>query len=202
MALKKNKVKFGLTNVYYARITGWSVDGTPVYEIPVRLPGAVNLSIDANGEADNFYADNSVYYVINNNAGYSGDLEIALVPTEFATNILGEVLDGNGVLAERNDSELTEFALAFEFSGDKNKIRHWMYRCSASRPKTESSTTEESTEVKTETLSIKAAALPNGFVKSKTCESTEESVYLNWFKNVYYPSVKAKSTVAATTTKE
>lgn len=77
-----------------------------------------------------------------------------------------------------------------------------MYRCSASRPKTESSTTEEDTEVKTETLSIKAAALPNGFVKSKTCESTEESVYLNWFKNVYYPSVKAKSAVATTTNKE
>ena len=68
----------------------------------------------ANGEAENFYADNGVYYVINNNSGYEGDLEIALVTTDFATDILGETLDEKGVLVERNDAELTEFAIAFE----------------------------------------------------------------------------------------
>jgi hypothetical protein len=31
-----------------------------------------------------------VYYVINNNAGYEGDLEVALITTDFATTILGE----------------------------------------------------------------------------------------------------------------
>jgi len=46
-------------------------------------------------------SDNGVYYVINNNAGYTGDLEIALITTEFATEILGEVLDNNGVLVDR-----------------------------------------------------------------------------------------------------
>lgn len=63
------------------------------------------LSIDANGENENFYADNSVYYVINNNAGYDGDLEVALITTDFATAILGEQLDAKGVLVERNDAE-------------------------------------------------------------------------------------------------
>ena len=72
--MKKNKVKFGLTNVYWAKIFQWAVDKdgnatSPAYQTPVRLPGAVSLSIDANGENENFYADNSVYYVINNNSG-------------------------------------------------------------------------------------------------------------------------------------
>ena len=85
---KKNKVKFGLQNVYWAKINEWGEDHdgnktVPAYGPSKHLPGAVSLSIDANGEAENFYADNGVYYVINNNAGYTGDLEIALITTEF-----------------------------------------------------------------------------------------------------------------------
>lgn len=197
MALKKNKVKFGLNKVHYAKITAWSEDGVPTFATPVRIPGAVSLSIDASGGADNFYADNGVYYVINNNSGYEGDLEIALVTTDFATEILGEKLDNNGVLVESNDAELAQFALLFEFEGDKNKIRHVLYCCSASRPATESSTTEEETEVKTETLSLKATALPDGLVKSKTCENTDETTYNNWYKSVYIPVTTAKSASSA-----
>lgn len=199
MALKKNKVKFGLNKVHYAKITSWTDDGVPTFATPVRIPGAVSLSIDASGGADNFYADNGVYYVINNNSGYEGELEIALVTTDFATEILGEKLDNNGVLVESNDAELAQFALLFEFCGDKNHIRHVLYCCSASRPATESATTEEETEVKTETLSLKATALPDGLVKSKTCENTDETTYNNWYKSVYIPvtSAAAKSTSSA-----
>ena len=202
MANKKNKVKFGLNNVHWAKITQWSADGTtPVYADPVRLPGAVSLSMDANGENEPFYADNCVYYVMNNNSGYEGDLEIALVTTEFATEILGEILDNNGVLVERNDAEPAQFALMFEFEGDKHKIRHWLYWCSASRPATEGQTTEDSKEVKTESLSLTAAALPTGLVKSKTCESTDETTYNNWYKMPYNPDTSVKTTATTTTTK-
>jgi phi13 family phage major tail protein len=205
MALKKNKVKFGLNKVHWAKITAWSDDGVPTFATPVRLPGAVSLSVDASGGADNFYADNGVYYVINNNSGYEGDLEVALITTDFATEILGEQLDSKGVLVERNDAELAQFALLFEFEGDKNKIRHVLYCCSASRPATESSTTEEETEVKTETLSLKATALPSGLVKSKTCENTDETTYNNWYNAVYIPTAattnSTTNTRSASTTK-
>ena len=197
MAMEKNKVKFGLNKVHWAKILSFDNEGIPTFATPVRLPGAVSLSIDAEGEAENFYADNGVYYVINNNSGYEGDLEIALVTTDFATEILGEKLDNNGVLIEKNDAELAQFALLFEFCGDKNHIRHVLYCCSASRPATESATTEEETEVKTETLSLKATALPDGLVKSKTCENTDETTYNNWYKSVYIPVTTAKSASSA-----
>lgn len=203
MAQKKNKVKFGLTNVYWAKIFQWSPDEngnqvTPAYADPVRLPGAVSLSIDAEGGPENFYADNMVYYVISNNSGYTGDLEVALVTTEFATEILGDILDNNGVLVEKNDAEPAQFALMFEFLGDKHHIRHVLYCCSVTRPATESSTTEESTEVKTETLSLTATALPTGLVKAKTCESTDEDTYNNWFKRPYNPNITKEAATAKT----
>ena len=191
MALEKNKVKFGLNKVHYAKILSFDDEGVPTFAEPVRIPGAVSLSIDAEGEASNFYADDGVYYVLNNNSGYTGDLEIALVPLDFATDILGEQLDKNGVLTENNTAEVSQFALLFEFSGDKNKIRHCLFCCSASRPATESSTIEAEKEVKTETLSLTATALNNGLVKTKTCEQTSLDVYNNWYKSVYMPDFTA-----------
>lgn len=96
---KSNKVKFGLKNCHYAKAT-FDEDGSVTYAKPVRIPGAVSLSMDANGEIEPFYADNIAYYVVNNNSGYEGDLEIALIPESFLTDIMHEELDGNGVLAE------------------------------------------------------------------------------------------------------
>lgn len=197
--MEKNKVKFGLTRVHYAKIKSYDENGVPTYDTPVRLPGAVSLSIDASGEPENFYADNGVYYVINNNSGYEGDLEVALIPTDFLTNILNEILDSNGVLVETNDAETVEFALLFEFSGDKHKIRHVFYRCSVTRPATESSTTEEDTEVQTETLSLTATALENGMVKAKTSESTSTEIYDNWYTGVYGYTLGTTDAVDTTT---
>lgn len=187
MSQNKNKVKFGLNNVHYAKITGFAEDGTPAYAEPIRIHGAVSFSFDPTGESENFYADNGVYYVINNNSGYEGELEIALIPTEFEKDILGETLDDKGVLVEKSNAELSQFALLFEFNGDKKKIRHVLYCCSASRPKSESGTTEDSKEVKTETLSFKSTPLADGLVKSKTCEETNETAYSDWYKAVYMP---------------
>lgn len=36
MALQKNKVKFGLNKVHYAKITAWSDEGVPTFATPVR----------------------------------------------------------------------------------------------------------------------------------------------------------------------
>lgn len=187
-AMEKNKVKFGLNKVHYAKITGYDEEtGMPIYATPVRIPGAVSISVDAEGEAENFYADDSVYYVINNNSGYTGELELALIPLDFLQEILGERLDGHGVLFERTTDEVAQFAIMFEFSGDKHKIRHVLYCCTASRPNTEGSTIEESKEVKTETLSFTASPLVNGLVKGKTTEATSQSTYDDWYKTVPMP---------------
>ena len=190
MAMEKNKVKFGLNKVHFA-MCHIDDDGNATYDTPVRIPGGVSLSVNPSGEPENFYADNRVYYVINNNSGYEGDLELALLSLEFRKDVLGEILDQKGVLVEKNDAELKQFALLFEFSGDKNKIRHCLFCCSASRPATESSTIEDEKEVKTETLSLTATALNSGLVKTKTCEKTDAEVYENWYKAVYMPNLAA-----------
>ena len=181
--MDKNKVKYGLKNVHYAPLT--FNNGVPSYAAPIPIPGAVSLSMSVNGTPENFYADDGVYYVINNNMGYDGDLEIALIPESFRTGPLGESLDANNVLVERSDTQLAPFALLFEFAGDVKKVRHVLYNCTASRPNVEGNTKEESLEVKTETLTIKATPLPDGKVKAKTGDITDSTVYDGWYGSVY-----------------
>ncbi len=199
MADKNNKVKFNLKNAHYALLT-IAEDGTFSFGTPVAMPGSVSIALDANGEPENFYADGVAYYVINNNMGYEGDLELAMIPESFRTDILKEEMDSKGVLIENSEVELASFALLFEFDGDQKHIRHVMYNCSASRPGIEGKTNEDSKEVQTETLTIKATPLANGMVKAKTGDTTDATVYGDWYKTVYLPAAP-EAIVSASATK-
>lgn len=186
----KNKVKFNICNVHYAPLTQ-SASGEYSWDTPVPMPGAVSLSLDPQGEPESFYADGIEYYVINNNQGYDGDLELAMIPESFRTDILMEKADNNNVLVENSNSETGKFALLFQFDGDAKGVRHVFYNCSAARPNIEGKTTEDGREVQTETITIKARPLASGYVKAKTGDSTKATVFNNWYKNVYLPDAPA-----------
>lgn len=182
-----NKVKYNLKNVHAAKLTR-TEDGGYEYETPKAIPGAVSISLDAEGDSSPFYADGIVYFRSVSNNGYSGDLEMALIPEWFRTEILREELDKNGVLVENSAvAEMEKFALLFEFDGDVRCIRHVLYNCTASRPSIESETKEDTIEPGTETLSLTADPREDGLVKSRTGDSTSESTYAEWYKAVYIP---------------
>ena len=183
-----NKVKYNLKNVHAAKMTETVTAGvsTFTYATPKAIPGAVSISLDAEGESNPFYADGIVYFRTVTNNGYSGDLEIALIPEWFRTEILQETLDSKGVLMESSGvGESVKFALLFEFDGDVNAIRHVLYNCTASRPSIESETKEDTIEPGTETLSITADPRSDGLVKARTGDTTDAAAYANWYKEVY-----------------
>ena len=195
-----NKVKYNLKNVYAAKLTETVKDGvtTFTYDTPKPIPGAVSISLDAEGETKAFYADGIVYFRSVTNNGYSGDLEIALIPEWFRTEILQEVLDDKGVLVEKSGlSDTVKFALLFEFDGDIRSIRHVLYYCTASRPSLESETKEDTIEPGTEKLSITADPRSDGLVKARSGDTTDMAAYDNWYKAVYLPTETAASTGTA-----
>lgn len=181
-----NKVKFGLSNVHVSKIT-YANDGTISYGTPFAIKGAVNLTLDPEGDAADFFADNTKYFTASANQGYSGSLELALINDTFRTDILGETTDTNGALVENKDDTISDFALGFQIDGDSANRRFWLYSVSAARPSTSSQTIENSKEPVTDTLNITATArLTDGAVKVFMEKSqSNAAAYEGFFTAVY-----------------
>lgn len=189
-----NKVKYGLKNVYYATCT-IGANNTATYGTPVQWPGAVSLSLDAEGDTNKFRADNIDYYVSQSNSGYSGDFESALIPESFYKDVLGFIEDSKGVLVEDAGAPTKTFALLFQFEGDQKATRHVLYNCTCSRPSVASNTTDTTIEPVTETATITATSIHNNsldadIVKAKTNAATDTTTYESWFETVYQPTAQ------------
>lgn len=182
-----NKVKYGIEQVYYAVATQ-GTGGSLTYATPVALPGAVNLTLDAEGDTNPFYADNILYFQSTANNGYSGTLELALIPDSFLTDVLGQTADDNSILVEKSGTPVVEFALLFQFEGDANKTRHCMYRCTASRASVNGATTEASITPQTETLNLTCMPRINDKVVKSKVTDTQTTQWASWYTQVYEPS--------------
>ena len=187
-----NKIKFGLKNVFYAVAT-LATDGTATYSTPVAFPGAVSLSMEPQGEATTFYADNIAYWVSAGNNGYEGDLEVARVIDSFKQDILGYVKDSKDVLVEDMNTEAVHFALLFQFEGDEKATKHVMYNCTATRPAASGSTKEDSITPETESVTITAHSIYNSslqtdIVKAEANSGTNSTTYNSWNTAVYIPT--------------
>ena len=196
MAGTENKVKYNIKNVHVAPQTEKTVDGVTTYEYgtPKHISGAVSISLDAQGEVSKFYADGIAYFTASANNGYEGDLEIALVPSWFRTDILNEEQDKNGVLVENADKTVGTFALLFEFDGDVKGIRRCLYNCTCTRPAIASETKEETVDPGTESLTITNSPRKDGLVKVQTGPDTADGTYADWYKTVYVPAAITEET--------
>ena len=182
-----SKVFYGIQDVHIAKIT--EENGVITFGTPFAVKGAKGLNTDPEGgEATPFYADNIAYFIapaVNN--GYSGDLELAITPEEFLTQILGQVKDVNGVVFENADDTTARFALLFQAQGDAKNRRFCFYDCTATRPSRSNETKEENIEVGTDTLTITMNPRATDRMVKCYCEETAENktIYDAWFDGVY-----------------
>lgn len=183
--MSDNKITYGLKNVHVWPINSTSDAGVPTYGTVIKMPGAVELTQDAEGSSDPFYADDSIYYQGTANNGYSGSLTIADVVKAFLINVMGETADSNNAMIENADAQPKEFAMAFEFKGDAKKRRYLFWRCKATRPSVASKTKEDSISPNTAELNFSAMPrLDNSDVKAR-CEEGDDA-YENWYGSTPY----------------
>lgn len=163
-----NKVRYGLSNVHVGTVT--VEDGTPTFGTPTAYPGAVSITMTAEGEQSSFYADNIVYYVTDSNNGYTGDLEMAYLYDWFETQYLGSKESQEGMIVETSDNPTQMAYLMFQFEGDVNATKYIIYNMTFGRPDLEGNTKEDTTEPNTTTIPFTSVPLVTEFgnvVKSK-----------------------------------
>lgn len=196
MAGSSNKVVFGISNVHYAVLD--PEHGT--YGTPVAIPGAVKLSMTREGDSSKFYADNGSFVVFETNDGYSGDLEMAYVPSSALKALLNYIEDSHHIILEDSDATPVRFALMYEVSSNISEERFIFYDCVLSRPENEANTKTDSTDPDTQTMHITMSPhefawgqnatkkLTKGYVVNDT---NGASTYASWFTAVQTPTPSA-----------
>ena len=187
----EGKIKYGLENVHVAKLT--EKDGVITYGTPFKIPGAVDITVSAEGEITKFYADNIVYYKSVGNQGYSGSLEVAKIPDQFSTEIMGQEEDSNGALLENADDTISRFALMGEFKNDVKKRRFVYYDCVATRPEQSHHTQEENTDPQTDTLDIEMSPRTTDKMVKAVMElnDTNSEIFDTWYDEVYEKNAEA-----------
>lgn len=182
------RIRYGIKNAYYAVATD---DGTGAltYATPVTIPGAKSISLDAQGEGVDEFADNVTWWHGDTNNGYSGSIEFEDTASydTFIQTVMGQTKDSTtGVVTEKTSDEPKEFALGFQFelngSTDTGK-RVWLLRVKASRPSISGQTKESSIAVATNTINITALPRISDDAVKKSCVSSD-SAYSSWFSAV------------------
>ena len=189
--MPKDKVLFNLKNVHYAKQTA-SDDGAVTFATPVAVPGAVSLSLDAEGDVSKFYADGVAYYVCQSNNGYSGDLEVAMFPESMLTDIWGMTKSKNGLIVENANAAASNFALLFEVDGDITGRKYVLYNCSGTRPGVTGNTKNDSTDPDTQSSSLTVSPLKDGTIKAHTADDATEAVRKAWYTKVTMPTDAAE----------
>lgn len=188
--MSANKVTFGLEKVHIAFLDETSPT-QPAWEEPMPISGAVRWTPTPVGETSTFYADNGPYFTVTSNNGYTGELEMALIPDEILAKMLGWEVDDNGMIVEVADALPRKFALLGQVQGDKRNRRFVYYDCQATRPAKERQTKGENIEITGEVLNLTVSPIEiNGKTVVKgdlELSKTNAEAYNSFFDEVCVP---------------
>ena len=152
-----NKVEFGISNLYVGTYTVGTT-GSVTMGTPYHQAGAISFSPEEQSEANNFYADNVIYWSGYTGGTFEGDLEVAKFDDTFKTQFLGYIQKASdGGLAVVKNATKPKVYIAFQVEGDSESRRVIMYNCSLGGITREYATEEESIEPATETIAVTVA---------------------------------------------
>lgn len=174
----------GLRDVYYSLLKTDPVGGTPTYEKPVKIAGAISANVNPNASSATLFADDGPY----DTAATLGEisLELNMADLDLATQavLLGHTIEA-GVLKRKADDVPPWVAVGFRTLKSNGKYRYyWLNKGKFAVPEDDLQTKGDSIEFQTPTIS-------GSFVKRNSDdewqrvgdEDAEDFVKDDWFKS-------------------
>ena len=190
----ENKITFGVKNLHIA--TFKTEGGVITYDAPVKVPGTTQITLNAVGEDQAVYADDSIYYTISGSASYDGEITNFSISDDILTKVFGYKKDKNGAIIETNDDKTKPVAIMWETSGDVKNKRMILYNVQLKKANETFSTKTESTNAEPKTMGFTAAPRPTDYLLKAIIEDNSENAdqakaYKDFFTKVYEPEIIA-----------
>ena len=189
--MANNKVEFGISQLHVGTYTVED-DGTVTMGAPYHQKGAVSFSPEEQSEANNFYADNIVYWAGYTGGTFEGDLTVARFWDEFKTQFLGYVELDDGGLAIKKNAIKPNVYIAFQVEGDVESRRIILYNCSLGGINREYSTIEDTKEPVTETIPVTVTG-DNDTGLGMVSYTPDKAGYATLFTNPPAPALPSES---------
>lgn len=143
----------GLRDVYYALLKEDPVGGTPTYETPVKIAGAISANVNPNSSSATLFADDGPYDTAATLGEISLELNMADLPLSTQATLLGHSIS-NGVLSRKADDVPPWVAVGFRTLKSNGKYRYyWLNKGKFAIPEDDLQTKGDSIEFQTPTIS-------------------------------------------------
>jgi len=161
-------VLIGVDNLVYAKLVEGTdvVGGTPQYETPVRIPGAITANINPNSSVDTLFADDGPFDSTATTGQISLELNTADLPLEIQADLLGHVLE-NGILKRRANDVPPWVAIGFRSLKSNGHYRYtWLNKGKFGVP-------EQSNQTKGDSINWNTPTITGAFVKREADDEWE-----------------------------
>jgi len=143
----------GLRDVYYAKLLTDPAGGTPTYEAPKRLVGAISVNINPNSSSATLFADDGPADTSATLGEISLELNMADLPLEAQAELLGHKIT-SGVLSKKGGDVPPWVAVGFKTLKSNGSYRYyWLAKGKFATPEEDLKTKGDSIEFTTPTIS-------------------------------------------------
>ena len=189
----------GLDKLYYATITE-DASGNETYGTPKQLAKAITAELSIELNEATLYADDGQAEIVKEFKSGTLTLGIDDIGHDVAADLVGAVVDKNGVLISRGEDNSSPVAIGFRAKKSNGKYKYyWLYRVLFGIPATNLATKGDSITFSTPTIEgnitrrNKQDALFKHPWKAEITETaTNTSIIEGWYDEVYEPSYDAE----------